>query len=236
MDVKQLITAIERTGQQILDRPFLKVFMLGILTTVGAIIISYLGANEIMKEIPGYQSDWQWWEDFVNWITGYAVDIAFFFILFFFFAPISTIFISIYLDDIIDCVEEKHYPDHKAGERLGIGHLAFLATRLLLYIVILNILVLPLYILLFWIPFVPLAIFYLLNGYLLGWGYYEMVAVRHLGIKEAGIHRKSIRGVILMAGLIMSVLFMVPILQLTVPILGAALICHLFHLTRYNYL
>ena len=114
--------------------------------------------------------------------------------------------------------------------------MAFLATRLLLYIVILNILVLPLYILLFWIPFVPLAIFYLLNGYLLGWGYYEMVAVRHIGIKEAGIHRKSIRGVILVAGLIMSVLFMVPILQLAVPILGAALICHLFHLTRYNYL
>ena len=234
--MKQLVTAIERTGQQIFDRPFLKVFFLGILTTIGAIIISYLAANEIMKEIPGYQSDWEWWEDFVNWLTGHLVDIAFFFILFFFFAPISTVFISIYLDDIIDCVEDRFYPDHKAGARLGIGHLAFLATRLLVYIVILNILVLPLYVLLFWIPFVPLAIFYLLNGYLLGWGYYEMVAVRHLGIKEAGIHRKSIRGVILMAGLIMSVLFMVPILQLAVPILGAALICHLFHLSRYDYL
>ena len=123
--MKQLITAMERTGQQMLDRPFLKVFMLGILTTIGAIIISYLAANEIMKEIPGYQSDWQWWEDFVNWITGYAVDIAFFFLLFLFFAPISTIFISIYLDDIIDCVEDISYPDYKAGSRLGIGHLAF---------------------------------------------------------------------------------------------------------------
>ena len=53
-----MITAIERTGQQMLDRPFLKVFMLGILTTIGAVIISYLAANEIMNEIPGYQSDW----------------------------------------------------------------------------------------------------------------------------------------------------------------------------------
>lgn len=230
--MNKLITAIERTGGQIFDRAFLKVFALGMLTMIGAIIIAYIAANEIMKDIPGYQSDWQWWADVVNWITGQAVNIIFFILLGFFFAPISTIFVSIYLDDVIDCVEEKHYPLNKAGKRLGVPHLAFLAMRIMFFVIILNILVLPLYILLFWIPFVPLAIFYLLNGYLLGWGYYEMVAVRHLGIKEAGVHRKSIRGVILLAGLIMTVLFMIPIVQLVVPILGVALICHLFHLSR----
>lgn len=234
--MKPLLTAMERTGQQLFDRPFMKVFLLGLLTTVGAIIISYLGANEIMKNVPGYQSDWQWWEEFINWLMGFVVDVAFFIILFFFFAPISTVFISIYLDDIIDCVEDRFYPDYRAGKRLGIGHLAFLASRLLVYIVILNILVIPLYIFFFWIPFFPLIIFYFLNSYLLGWGYYEMVAVRHLGIKEAGVHRKSIRGIILTAGLVMTILFMVPIVQLVVPILGAAMMCHLFHLSRYNYI
>ena len=149
-----------------------------------------------------------------------------------FFAPISTIFISIFLDDIVDCVENKHYPSNKAGKRLGITHLAFLALRIMFFIILLNLLVLPLYVFLFWIPIIPLAIFYLLNGYLLGWGYYEMVAVRHLGIKEAGIRRKSSRGVILVAGVIMTLLFMVPIVQFTVPILGVALICHLFHLGK----
>lgn len=230
--MNKLVTAIERTGQQIFDRAFLKVFLLGLATTVGTIIVAYLAANEIMKEVPGYQSDWQWWEDFVNWLMGYTVDIAFFIILFFFFAPISTIFVSIYLDDIVDCVEERFYPEYKANKRLGIPKLAFLASRIALLVVVLNIIVIPLYIFFFWVPFVPLGIFYLLNGYLLGWGYYEMVAVRHLGIKEAGIHRRSIRGVVLGVGLIMTFLFMVPIVQLIVPIIGAALICHLFHMSR----
>lgn len=230
--MKNLITAMERTGQQIFDRAFLKVFLFGILTTLGAIIISFLISNELLKEAPLYQSDWQWWQDLVNGFTGYFFKIIYFFLVVVFFAPISTIFVSIFLDDVIDCVEDRFYSQNKAGKRLGIGHLAFLAMRIMFFIILLNILVLPFYILLFWIPFVPLAIFYLLNGYLLGWGYYEMVAVRHLGIKKAGVHKKSIRGVILAAGLIMTLLFMIPVVQLATPILGVALICHLFHITR----
>jgi len=230
--VKKLITAIERTAAQMFERSFLKVFLFGMLTTVGAILLSYLISNELMKEMPLYSSDWQWWQDIVNDMIGFVLNTAFIFLIFLFFAPISTIFIAIFLDDIIDCVEEKYYPENKAGKRLGVAHLAFLALRIMFFIIVLNILMLPLYVLLFWIPFVPLVLFYILNGYLLGWGYYEMVAVRHLGIKQAGVHRKSIRGVILTAGLIMTFLFMIPIVQFTIPILGAALICHLFHIGR----
>ena len=230
--MKKLITAIERTAAQMFERSFLKVFLFGMFTTVGAILLSYLISNELMKEMPLYSSDWQWWQDIVNDMIGFVLNTAFIFLIFLFFAPISTIFIAIFLDDIIDCVEEKYYPENKAGKRLGVAHLAFLALRIMFFIIVLNILMLPLYVLLFWIPFVPLVLFYILNGYLLGWGYYEMVAVRHLGIKQAGVHRKSIRGVILTAGLIMTFLFMIPIVQFTIPILGAALICHLFHIGR----
>lgn len=230
--MKNLITAIERTGQQIFDRPFLKVFFLGILTTLGAIALSFLISNELLKEVPLYHSDWQWWQDIVNNSLGFIFKSALLFVTFLFFAPISTIFISIFLDDVVDCVEDRFYSDNKAGKRLGVAHLAFLALRIMFFIILLNILVLPLYVLLFWIPFVPIIIFYLLNGYLLGWGYYEMVAVRHLGIKGAGVHKKSIRGVILSAGLIMTLLFMIPVVQLATPILGVAIICHLFHIGR----
>jgi len=231
--VKNLLTAIERTGQQIFDRAFLKVFLLGIVTTLGAIAFSYIIANEILKEAPIYHSDWEWWQDFVNNMTGFIFDTAFLFFIFLFFAPISTVFISIFLDDIIDCVEEKYYADNKAGKRLGVTHLAFLALRIMFFLILFNILLIPLYaIFIFWIPIIPMIIFYLLNGYLLGWGYYEMVAVRHLGIKGAGVHRKSIRGIVLAGGLIIMVLFMIPIVQLAAPILGVALICHLYHISR----
>ena len=86
----------------------------------------------------------------------------------------------------------------------------------------------------FWVPFLSVIVFYLLNGYLLGWGYYEMIAFRHLGIKEAGVHRKSIWAMILLAGMIMTFLFMLPIVQFVAPIISVALICHLFHLSEFE--
>lgn len=101
--MKNLLTAIERTGQQIFDRAFLKVFFFGMLTTFGAIILAYLISNELMKEVPLYSSGWGWWQDFVNDMLGFLFNTAFVFFIFLFFAPISTIFLAIFLDDVIDC-------------------------------------------------------------------------------------------------------------------------------------
>jgi len=157
-----------------------------------------------------------------------------FFIVFIFFVPISTLIISIFLDDVIDCVEDKFYPHKKAKNRKNFLHLVFLSVRMMFFIIFFNFLVLPIYMLFFWVPFLSVIVFYLLNGYLLGWGYYEMIAFRHLGIKEAGVHRKSIWFMILLAGMIMTFLFMLPIVQFVAPIISVALICHLFHLSEFE--
>lgn len=227
--MENLFTAVGRTLSQLLDAAFLKVLFFGMLTTVAAIGVTYLISSELLKEVPLYQSGWQWWQDLVNDALGFLFHTAFLFTVMFFFVPISTIFVSIFLDDIVDAVEDKYYPAQKAGPRLGVGRLAYLAVRLLLFILLLNILIIPLYVLFFWLPFVPMIIFYTLNAYLLGWGYYEMIAVRHLGIKQAGKHQKSIRLPIILAGLLTMVLFTIPIVNLAAPIMGLALICHVFH-------
>lgn len=228
--MENLFTAVGRTLSQLLDPAFLKVLFLGLITTVAAVGVTYLISSELMKEMPLYESGWQWWQDLVNDALGFIFHTTFFFTIMFFFVPISTIFVSIFLDDIVDAVEDKYYADKKAGSRLGLGRLAYLAMRLLLFILLLNILISPLYLLFFfWLPFVPMVIFYMLNSYLLGWGYYEMIAVRHLGIKGAGKHQKTIRLPIILAGFLTMVLFTIPIVNLTAPIIGLALICHVFH-------
>lgn len=232
--MKNILSAIERTLSQILDPAFLKVFILGILTTVVAMIATWFLASYLKDQIILTQFDWAWMNSVFQWVldVDWIFNIIFFFLMGIFFPPIATIFMSLYLDDIVDAVEDKYYPDRKAGKRLGVGHLAYLAVRLALMIVVLNIVVIPLYIIFFLVPFVPLIIFYTLNSYLLGWGYYEMVAVRHLGIREAGLHRKSIRGQVLGGGFIITLLYTLPMVNLTAPILGAAMLAHLFHLSR----
>ncbi len=231
--MKNIMIATERTLAQIFDPAFLKVFILGILTTIAAMVATWFLANYLKDQIVLTRFDWQWVNEFFQWLLNvdWIFNIIFFFLMGIFFPPIATIFMSIYLDDIVDAVEGKYYADRRAGKRLGIGHLAWLAGRLAFMIVFLNIIVIPLYIFFFWLPFVPLIIFYTLNAYLLGWGYYEMVAVRHLGVREAGRHRKSIRGQVLAGGFIITLLYTFPVVNLTAPILGAAILTHLFHLS-----
>jgi len=231
--VNNLMRAVERTLAQIFDPAFLKVFIWGILTTVVAMAATWFLADYLKGQIIFTQFDWQWVNEAFQWLldVDWIFNIIFFFLMGIFFPPIATVFMSIYLDDIVDAVENKYYPARRAGKRLGIGHLAYLAVRLAFMIILLNIIVIPLYIFFFWLPFVPLIIFYTLNSYLLGWGYYEMVAVRHLGIKEAGRHRKSIRGQVLGGGFVITLLYTFPVINLTAPILGAAILAHLFHLS-----
>jgi len=231
--VKNIMSAVTRTLAQVFDPAFLKVFILGILTTIAAMVVTWFLANYLKDQFILTEFDWQWVNSFFQWLLDidWIFNIIFFFLMGVFFPPIATIFMSLYLDDIVDAVEDKHYPGHKAGKRLGVSHLAYLALRLAFMIILLNIIVIPLYIFFFWLPFVPLVIFYTLNSYLLGWGYYEMVAVRHLGIKEASRHRKSIRGQVLGGGFMITLLYTLPVINLTAPILGAAILAHIFHLT-----
>jgi CysZ protein len=231
--MKNIMRSIERTVSQIFEPAFLKVFILGILTTLVAIVATWFLADYLKGQITLTQFDWQWVNDAFQWLldVDWIFNIIFFFLMGIFFPPIATIFMTLYLDDIVDAVEDKYYPQRKAGKRLGVGHLAYLGVRLAFMIVLLNIIVIPLYLFFFWLPFVPLIIFYTLNSYLLGWGYYEMVAVRHLGIREAGRHRKSIRGQVLGGGFVITLLYSVPVVNLTAPILGAAILAHLFHLS-----
>jgi len=231
--VRNIIRAIERTLDQIFDPAFLKVFILGILTTIIAMVATWFLAAYLKDQITITHFDWQWMNDFFQWILGinWIFNIIFIFLMAIFFPPIATLFMSLYLDDIIDAVEDKYYPERKAGQKLGIGYLAYLGARLAVVIIVMNIIFIPLYLFFFWLPFVPLVIFYALNGYLLGWGYFEMVAVRHLGIRDAGRLRKSIRGQIILGGFIITLLYSFPVVNLLAPILGVAMLAHLFHLS-----
>ncbi|WP_321394475.1 EI24 domain-containing protein [Emcibacter sp.] len=225
--MNHLVTSVERTLAQIFDSAFLRVFILGMISTFAALAAAFFLADALKDKVPYLDFDWDW----VQWIADLLFGFGLAWLAVLLFVPISTIFVSIFLDDVVDAVEDKYYPGHKAGKRLGLWHLSYLAIRLAFYIILLNILAVPFYIIFFWTGVGPVIIFYLLNGYLLGWGYYEMVAVRHLGIKEAGEHRKSIRGYVLFAGLFVTILFTIPVVNLTAPILAAAIMSHIFHLT-----
>ena len=80
--------------------------------------------------------------------------------------------------------------------------------------------------------FAPLApfIFWGLNGFLLGREYAQMVALRRNdGAGRAGVSAAEFRAISSWQACLMAVPLTIPVVNLLVPILGAATFTHLYH-------
>ena len=71
-------------------------------------------------------------------------------------------------------------------------------------------------------------VFYGVNGYLLGREFFELVALRRIGLEEVRNLRKAHRGRLFLAGIVIAFLFTVPGLNLVAPVIATAVMVHLF--------
>jgi CysZ protein len=82
------------------------------------------------------------------------------------------------------------------------------------------------------LPFVGEAAALLVNGWLLGREYFELAALRHLPQAAADALRRKHRGGLFFAGLLISILSVIPVANLFAPLYGSAFMVHLFR--RYQ--
>jgi uncharacterized protein involved in cysteine biosynthesis len=140
--------------------------------------------------------------------------------------PVAALFTGLFLDEVAQAVEDRHYPGLPPVPRLPLADVLIDSLNFFGALIAVNALALAL--LVFSGPLVPLGLV-LLNGYLLGREYFTVAAMRRLGRKEARDLRRRHPLTIWMAGVLMAVPLTVPILNLIIPILGAATFTHLFH-------
>ncbi len=140
--------------------------------------------------------------------------------------PVASAFTGIFLDDVADAVEARHYPSLGKAPTVPIGETIRESLGFLAVIIGANLLALIAYLIL--APLAPF-IFYALNGFLLSREYFRMIAVRRLGRQGAKTAFKRNLGTVWLAGALMAVPLTVPLLNLLVPIVGAATFTHLFH-------
>jgi uncharacterized protein involved in cysteine biosynthesis len=134
---------------------------------------------------------------------------------------------GIFLDDAALAVESRHYSD-SIGTAPPFARALWGSLRLAGITIVLNLLVLPFYLL----PAVNLIVFYGLNGYLLGREYFELVAMRHMTFENARALRRRNRGTMFVAGVTIAVLFTVPVLSWFMPAFAAAFMVHVFEDVR----
>ncbi len=135
---------------------------------------------------------------------------------------VAASFTSLFLDQVVDAVEARHYPGLPPPRRLGLGEQAMTAVRLLALALVLNLLVLPLYLL----PAINLLVFYGLNGYILGREYFELVAARRLDSADARREWRVHRWASTAMGAVIAFLSTLPLINLAAPLVGVAAMTH----------
>ena len=136
-------------------------------------------------------------------------------------------------DGVVAAVEARHYPAALSSARavplhrsmrMGLGS----AARFLLV----NLVMTPVYLALLVTGVGTAAAFFVVNARLLGRDLTDMVASRHLPGAAMRDWRTANTGGRFLLGLAGTGLFVVPVVNLLAPVLGAAMATHLFHRTR----
>jgi uncharacterized protein involved in cysteine biosynthesis len=139
---------------------------------------------------------------------------------------VAGMFIGLFLEDVADAVEAKHYPQLPKAGRIGFGEMLVDGVIFTAVLIVANLLALLIY------PFSgPLAPFVFLgvNGYLLGRQYFELTAGRRLGAAEARRLRREAGPQLWFGGVLMALGLSIPLFNLAVPVLGVAAFTHTFH-------
>ena len=116
----------------------------------------------------------------------------------------------------------------------GFGEILKITVKFMILAVVLNLLTLPLIFILIFFPPFNLFVFYALNGYLLGWEYFELVAHRRMDGRRARALRGTFSGRLFLAGVIIAFLMTVPVVNLIAPIVATAALVHLVEAWRHD--
>lgn len=228
MAVSLILGSFGKAVAQLSDRRFRRVFFLGIflalLLLIGAVagftwLIEWLTPEQAWLPILG---EVNWLNDLFSWGAAFLLS----FLSIFLMIPVASAITSMFLDDVAEAVEAVHYPELKPMVRVGFGDALRDTVNFLGLLIGANLLALILALI-----FAPLAVFIFwgLNGFLLGREYFTLVAMRRVGRKGAKQLRARHRGTLWLAGILMAVPLTVPLLNLLIPILGAATFTHLYH-------
>lgn len=140
--------------------------------------------------------------------------------------PATAAAAGFFLDDVAAAVEARHYPALPPARSAGLGEQVRDATGFLALVVAANLAALIVYLLA--APLAP-VVFWLVNGFLLGREYFQLVALRRLEPAEAVRLWRRHSGRVWLAGVAMAMPLSLPFVNLLVPILGVAVFTHQFH-------
>lgn len=151
----------------------------------------------------------------------------------FLFRALAVPVIGLFGDRIVEAVEQRHYPDaHRGARPVSMVRAARMGLASIGRLIGYNLLAAPVYLALLFTAIGPVIAFALVNALLLGRDFGEMAAARHGDAATVQRWLAQSRLQRLLLGGIVTGLFLVPLINLLAPVIGAALATHLFQEKR----
>lgn len=223
-----ILTSFFAALGQIGDPRFRRVLLLGIALTIALLIAATTGLVWLIGSLTAdsttipWVGEITWLDDIVSWGSFFL----FFGLSIFLMMPVASAITSMFLDEVAQAVEDKHYPNLPPAHNVPFGDAVVDTINFLGVLLLANLLALILYVM---FPPAAIFIFWGLNGFFLGREYFTLAAMRRMSRAEAKELRKAYSGTIWLAGTLMAIPLSVPLINLLIPIIGAATFTHIFH-------
>lgn len=223
-----ILTSFFKALAQLPDPRFRSVLWRGIALTIALLVGLYAGLLWIIEwlttepiTLPGV-GEVTWLGDLLSWGSLGLVLVLSIFLM----VPVASAITSLFLDEVAQAVEDKHFPALPPVPSVNFADGLRDTVNFLGVLIAANLFAFILYAI---FPFAAFFIFYALNGFLLGREYFQLAAMRRIGRDNAKALRKKHRGKIWIAGCLMAIPLSFPLINLVIPILGAATFTHLYH-------
>lgn len=211
-----MLTDFRLAIAQLGDRAFRRPLVLGLALAVLVFVVLWAGVWLVLTHTQLFAIHW------LNTVVAALGELAALGLAYILYPGVAGAMMSLFLDQAIEAVERRHYPHLPPPRRLGVGEQVISALRLLVLTIVLNLLVLPLYL----VPAINLLVFYGLNGYILGREYFETVASRRAD--PSGVRQlwRAHRATAMAMGAVIAFLSTLPVINLVAPLLGVAAMVH----------
>ena len=223
-----MLSAIEKSFGQLFDPKLRWVVLKSLALALVLYVVLWLLMRWAGKSIPDIHISWfgasfsAWLTEAMRWIVGllaFAAPILLF-------PAFFGMMVGLFLDEVADAVEARHYPflGKAPGVPVWVG--IWSGVKFFLLLVGINLVLLPIYLILLFVPIASVALFCVVNGYLCSVEYFELVGLRRQPMGEVTALRRAFRGKVWFAGILIAAAGIVPFLNLLAPILGTALMVH----------
>lgn len=204
--------------RQTLSKPFRRLIILSLLASLALLTGLGIAVQEGIGAIPPLGVAWI--DLIIEWVARAFAVIVLVPLVF----PVASLVVGIFLENIAAKVEAADYPADPPGADQPFFQSIWIALRFTVTLILVNLLVLPFYL----VPILNLGLFWLVNGYLLGREFFELVTLRHLAPGPVRQMRRKNRLRILAAGIIIALFTTVPVVNLLAPVFATIFMVHVY--------